>query len=222
MPSTIVATTDRSWRAGHEQPGHEAGDGADDDDGEDESEHECAFRSRAAGGGPWGSRQPPPGGVKHTPGWVSVDAVSDSDGPIQVALVDDYDVVVVGVANMLEPYRDRVVVAELDTNTLGRGRRRHRALRLLRPARVRPRRDQDADRQPARRQGRGLHVELPPRPPRDGARPRRPRLPVQGADRPRAGGRPRGRPRRRDRGQRVPDRRPAATRRRLARSRARG
>ncbi len=36
--------------------------------------------------------------------------------PIQVALVDDYDVVVVGVANMLEPYRDRVVVAELDTN----------------------------------------------------------------------------------------------------------
>ena len=30
--------------------------------------------------------------------------------------MDDYDVVVVGVANMLEPYRDRVVVAELDTN----------------------------------------------------------------------------------------------------------
>ena len=37
-------------------------------------------------------------------------------GPITVALVDDYDVVVVGVANMLEPYRERVVVAELDTN----------------------------------------------------------------------------------------------------------
>ena len=36
--------------------------------------------------------------------------------PITVALVDDYDVVVMGVANMLEPYRDRVVVAELDTN----------------------------------------------------------------------------------------------------------
>ena len=36
--------------------------------------------------------------------------------PITVALVDDYDVVVIGVANMLEPYRDRVVVAELDTN----------------------------------------------------------------------------------------------------------
>ena len=37
--------------------------------------------------------------------------------PITVALVDDYDVVVVGVANLLEPYRDRVVIAELDTNS---------------------------------------------------------------------------------------------------------
>jgi DNA-binding NarL/FixJ family response regulator len=36
-------------------------------------------------------------------------------GPITVALVDDYDVVVKGVANMLDPYRDRVVVAELDS-----------------------------------------------------------------------------------------------------------
>jgi DNA-binding NarL/FixJ family response regulator len=35
--------------------------------------------------------------------------------PITIALVDDYDVVVKGVANMLEPYRDRVVVAELDS-----------------------------------------------------------------------------------------------------------
>ena len=42
--------------------------------------------------------------------------MSSRSGPIQVALVDDYDVVVIGVANMLEPYRDRVVVAELDTN----------------------------------------------------------------------------------------------------------
>src|SRR3978361_45251 len=36
-------------------------------------------------------------------------------GPITVALVDDYDVVVKGVANMLDPYRDRVVIAELDS-----------------------------------------------------------------------------------------------------------
>ena len=42
--------------------------------------------------------------------------MSSRGGPIHVALVDDYDVVVIGVANMLEPYRDRVVVAELDTN----------------------------------------------------------------------------------------------------------
>src|SRR6185437_4463443 len=35
--------------------------------------------------------------------------------PITVALVDDYDVVVKGVANMLDPYRDRVIVAELDS-----------------------------------------------------------------------------------------------------------
>ena len=38
-----------------------------------------------------------------------------SRAPITVALVDDYDVVVKGVANMLEPYRDRVVIAELDS-----------------------------------------------------------------------------------------------------------
>jgi DNA-binding NarL/FixJ family response regulator len=38
------------------------------------------------------------------------------DRPITVALVDDYDVVVMGVANMFDQYRDRVVVAELDTN----------------------------------------------------------------------------------------------------------
>ena len=36
--------------------------------------------------------------------------------PITVALVDDYDVVVMGVAHILEQYRDRVVIAELDAN----------------------------------------------------------------------------------------------------------
>ncbi|MDT7734707.1 MAG: hypothetical protein QOE12_1881 [Mycobacterium sp.] len=36
--------------------------------------------------------------------------------PITIALVDDYDVVVKGVANMLEPYRDRVLIAELDSS----------------------------------------------------------------------------------------------------------
>ena len=38
------------------------------------------------------------------------------NGPITVAIVDDYDVVVMGLANMLDQYSDRVVVAELDSN----------------------------------------------------------------------------------------------------------
>ena len=41
---------------------------------------------------------------------------ASASGAITVALVDDYDVVVMGVANILERYRDRVVIAELDTN----------------------------------------------------------------------------------------------------------
>jgi DNA-binding NarL/FixJ family response regulator len=41
---------------------------------------------------------------------------SRADGPITVALVDDYDVVLMGVAKMFDRYRDRVVVAELDSN----------------------------------------------------------------------------------------------------------
>ena len=36
--------------------------------------------------------------------------------PILVALVDDYDVVLTGIASMLDPYRDRVLVAEIDAN----------------------------------------------------------------------------------------------------------
>ena len=37
--------------------------------------------------------------------------------PITVALVDDYDVVLMGVARMFDRYRDRVVVAEINANT---------------------------------------------------------------------------------------------------------
>ena len=36
--------------------------------------------------------------------------------PITVALVDDYDVVLAGVANMLDGYRDEIVIAEIDAN----------------------------------------------------------------------------------------------------------
>jgi DNA-binding NarL/FixJ family response regulator len=41
---------------------------------------------------------------------------ASGSNPITVALVDDYDVVLLGVAQMLYPYRDRVVIAEIDTN----------------------------------------------------------------------------------------------------------
>jgi len=41
---------------------------------------------------------------------------STTTRPLTVALVDDYDVVVMGVANILDQYRDQVVVAELDAN----------------------------------------------------------------------------------------------------------
>ena len=37
--------------------------------------------------------------------------------PILVALVDDYDVVLAGVARMLDRYRDRVLIAEIDATT---------------------------------------------------------------------------------------------------------
>ena len=36
--------------------------------------------------------------------------------PVSIALVNDYDIVVMGIAHILEQYRDRVVIAELDTN----------------------------------------------------------------------------------------------------------
>ena len=34
--------------------------------------------------------------------------------PITVALVDDYDVVLMGIAKMFDKYNDRIVVAEID------------------------------------------------------------------------------------------------------------
>ena len=40
----------------------------------------------------------------------------ETQGPIRVALVNDYDVVVLGLARILERYDDRLVIAEIDTN----------------------------------------------------------------------------------------------------------
>src|SRR4051794_12523743 len=36
--------------------------------------------------------------------------------PVPVALVDDYDVVLKGLAHLLDEYRDRVMVVEIDAN----------------------------------------------------------------------------------------------------------
>ena len=41
---------------------------------------------------------------------------SDAARAVTVALIDDYDVVVIGLAHMFDHYGDRVVVAEIDTN----------------------------------------------------------------------------------------------------------
>ena len=86
--------------------------------------------------------------------------------PIRVALVDDYDVVLMGVATDVRPLprpgpglRDR-------RQRRRRGQGRRRPVRLVRPARERPRRDQVPDRPPARAARRRLHLELPSRPDR--------------------------------------------------------
>ncbi len=39
-----------------------------------------------------------------------------SRGPISIALVDDYDVVLIGLAHMFDTHSDRIVVAEIDAN----------------------------------------------------------------------------------------------------------
>jgi DNA-binding NarL/FixJ family response regulator len=49
---------------------------------------------------------------------MSLPVPSSANRPITIALVDDYDIVVMGVANMFDNYRDRIVVAELDA-TMG-------------------------------------------------------------------------------------------------------
>ena len=42
-----------------------------------------------------------------------------SQGPVRIAIVDDYDVVVQGLARMFEPMRDRIQVVEVSTNQPG-------------------------------------------------------------------------------------------------------
>lgn len=47
----------------------------------------------------------------------TVSAVTTRSGPITLALIDDFDIVVVGVAHMFDQYTDRVKVLELDAST---------------------------------------------------------------------------------------------------------
>lgn len=43
-------------------------------------------------------------------------AQAQNTNPIRVALVDDYDVVLSGLAHMFDNYRDRIVICEIDAN----------------------------------------------------------------------------------------------------------
>lgn len=54
--------------------------------------------------------------MQHTPRGVIVGSVPAASSPILIGLIDDYDVVLTGIATMLDPYRDRVLVAEIDAN----------------------------------------------------------------------------------------------------------
>ena len=97
-----------------------------------------------------------------TPKGVVTVSVWDRDHrPVRLAIVDDYEVVLVGLAHMFDSYRDRIDVVETDAGDADHPRRRHRPVRHVRPGRSRRRLTRRADRQPARRQGRGLHLELP-------------------------------------------------------------
>jgi DNA-binding NarL/FixJ family response regulator len=57
--------------------------------------------------------------MHYTPKEVKVGSMANmaTTRPLSIALVNDYDIVVTGIAHILQPYEDRVVIAELDTNT---------------------------------------------------------------------------------------------------------
>src|ERR1700712_3108064 len=44
-------------------------------------------------------------------------ATTSGHAPITVALIDDYDIVLIGLAHMFDQYTDRILVAEIDANT---------------------------------------------------------------------------------------------------------
>src|SRR6185369_15859789 len=48
----------------------------------------------------------PVGRVQYTPRWVYGRLMASSSAPILIALIDDYDIVLTGIARMLDPYRN--------------------------------------------------------------------------------------------------------------------
>ena len=62
--------------------------------------------------------QAPLRGVVYTPRCVYDRGLADdsSSTPIRVALIDDYDVVLIGLAHMFDGYTDQIVIAEIDAH----------------------------------------------------------------------------------------------------------
>ena len=62
--------------------------------------------------------QAPLRGVVYTPRCVYDGGLADdsSSTPIRVALIDDYDVVLIGLAHMFDGYTDQSVIAEIDAH----------------------------------------------------------------------------------------------------------
>ncbi len=56
--------------------------------------------------------------MNYTPRWVYDVRMPNGSpsSPISVALIDDYDVVLIGLAHMFDGYADQIVVAEIDAN----------------------------------------------------------------------------------------------------------
>ena len=75
------------------------------------------LRTASTSHGALSSKKPPLGRVHYTPREVyGAGVTSPTSSPIRVALVNDYDVVLAGLARMLERYQDRVLIVEIDAN----------------------------------------------------------------------------------------------------------
>ena len=93
--------------------------------------------------------------------------------PVVVALVNDFELVVRGLATMLRPYRDRIRVVELDLGRDPGVRGRRRVVRRLRSRAARPRPRRVAGAGAERRFGGRVHQLRHRRAARRGARHRR-------------------------------------------------